>query len=126
LDKQYPPTRLLTSRARELLMELVRGHVDHLKAALWDQETAIENLGLDHSSDQAAEPAQPLPLVGLAHRNLALTRELTYARDDNSRPASILFKNLAASIDDVRAAIERIPVTSADNTNTSPESPTPH
>jgi len=45
LKQQYPTGKSLSAGARELLIELVRGYMEHLSAALSDQQAAINMMG---------------------------------------------------------------------------------
>jgi RNA polymerase sigma factor (sigma-70 family) len=126
LQQQYPSGRPLTSRAQFLLAGLVAGHVDHLNAALWDQEKTLEALSLESGPAEPAKGGNSTTLISAAAQNLALTRELVYASDEHSRTVTVIVREIAISLRETRAAISRIPTSSADNTATSSGTPTPH
>jgi DNA-directed RNA polymerase specialized sigma24 family protein len=131
LQRQFPAGKALSAKAKNLLIELVRGHLGHFGAALSDQQEAINMLGIKLTSKKDIRGCDTgltneSVLKRTAMRNLDITHQLVYASDEDTKPASTLIQDLAKSLEEMQAAVSCMPVPFAENTVNSSEIPTPH
>jgi len=126
LQLQYPSTKPLTPAAYALLNELVRQHINHLAIAAREQEEIFPTLGIVHLRDADTTANNTADMSDVMQRNLLLTKELVYAGDEHSRSAPIILHDLAVSAKDVRTAVSRIPVSTADRAVILSSTLTPH
>ena len=113
LDAQYSERKNLTSTARELLAELVNGHIDHLTTALRDQEavsamlsSTVSTVGPIEGVDQSSGSS----LTKAVESNQAFTHELVYAgpvypSPDQTEETATLLSNLSVSNKQLQQAI---------------------
>jgi hypothetical protein len=126
LQHQYPSSKPLASAARVLLNELIRQHINHLAIAAREQEEIFTTLGIVHLRDADTTANYTADMSDVMQRNLLLTKELVYAGDEHSRSAPVILYDLAVSAKDVRTAVSRIPVPTADRAVISSSTLTPH
>jgi hypothetical protein len=126
LQLQYPSTKPLIPAAYALLNELVRQHINHLAIAAREQEDVFPTLGIVLKRDADTTANNTADMSDVMQRNLLLTKELVYAGDEHSRSAPIILHDLAVSAKDVRTAVSRIPVPTADRAVNLSSTLTPH
>jgi hypothetical protein len=126
LQHLYPSTKPLTPAARVLLNELMRQHINHLTIAAREQEEIFPALGIVRLRDANTTANYTADMSDVMQRNLLLTKELVYAGDEHSRSAPIILHDLAVSARDVRTAVSRIPVPTADRAVILSSTLTPH
>jgi RNA polymerase sigma factor (sigma-70 family) len=104
LEAEFPPSRALSPGARGLLNELTALHMQHMLAAIHDQEDSLPVLGAVNRSG-VASPDSPAPeLVDLVQHNLMLATELVYAENERGRDATLILQDLTTSAWELRAA----------------------
>jgi hypothetical protein len=126
LQLQYPSTKPLIPAAYALLNELVRQHINHLAIAAREQEDVFPTVGIVLKRDADTTANNTADMSDVMQRNLLLTKELVYAGDEHSRSAPIILHDLAVSAKDVRTAVSRIPVPTADRAVNLSSTLTPH
>jgi DNA-directed RNA polymerase specialized sigma24 family protein len=126
LQRQYPPAKSLTPQARALLNELMRLHIDHLATASGEEKKAFPVLGPEHLQGFNGAAGHPVDINNAVQQNLLLTKELVYAGNERSRPAFLIIHDLTISAEEVRTAVSRIPVPTADRAAISSITSTPH
>jgi hypothetical protein len=125
VERQFPPSKALTSSARVLLDELTALYIQHLAAAIREEEDSFPVLELESASGTTS-PGSPEPeLRDLVEHNLRLATELVYASDEHTRDASLILQELATLAQDIREAVSRISQSTTIRTEVSPIFPLP-
>ena len=84
-----------------MLNELILQHGTGLTAAMQREQRTLAISGFTVSmSEQNVTAFNAGTLVAVAQHNLDLTKELTYAGDDRSRPAESIFTGLVRSLEE--------------------------
>jgi hypothetical protein len=94
--------------------------VDHLSAAISDQQEAINMMRLPITSKEEPEGGAKTLVrenaLSLAiQRNLTLTRELVYAGNEHARPVSLLVRDITQSLQEARTATSFMPSSFAEH-----------
>jgi hypothetical protein len=118
LQRLYTSAKPLTSRAQELLTELMHRYAFQITNALSDQQTAFETLGINRLREMDRKVSGKDTLTNAIQRNFNLTKELVYAKDEHSRTASLVIEDLAVSTVEVQAAMSTTPLGTIDRAAT--------
>ena len=106
---EFSSNRPLTLTAESMLDELIVQHGSGLAAAIQQQERTLALSGVTGSmSEQNVTVFNAENLVAAAQHDVDLSKELTYAGDDHSRPAQSVFLDLARSVEQIKAAASSI------------------
>lgn len=107
---KFSSDRDLTLTARSMLDELIIQHAKNLIVALQQQESTLATVGSTSSmSNQNVNGFDAASLVAAAQHDLDLSKEMTYAVGERSRPAESIFTDLARSVAEIKATAEYIP-----------------
>ena len=105
---EFSPDRPLTLTAESILDELIVQHGNRMAAAI-QQERAFAISGVTVAmSEHNVTGFNVGTLLAVAQHNLDLSKELTYAADDRSRPAQSVFIDLARSVEEIRTSASDI------------------
>jgi len=106
---EFSSNRPLTLTAESMLNELILQHGIGLTAAMQREQRTLAISGFTVSmSEQNVTAFNAGTLVAVAQHNLDLTKELTYAGDDHSRPAESIFTGLVRSLEEIGTAASGI------------------
>jgi DNA-directed RNA polymerase specialized sigma24 family protein len=125
LWRQYPPAKPLTPAAGTLLNQLVSQHLDHLDFGVRQQREALLALGLDHLETGMNQQDGRFDLHAATRQNLVLAKELVYPQNDQTRAATAIVQELAASVEEIRNAVSRLRMSTADEAGPSVSPPHP-
>jgi hypothetical protein len=125
LQFEYPAGKSLTAEAKTMLASLVAGHLDHLNAALWDQQQTLQRLQLWPDAEAENEETSNSSLTGAVDHNQASIHELVYASYEGARPAATIARDVAHSLEETRKALSYTPTYAANKIANSSGTSTP-